>query len=107
MGEAKWNSYGIPLPETVPKEIQWQQVEEQFAKQYGSYATNSVDGMKSSQKCTVWAPMYSTKAGEAQLKELNDGYFNALKEYSESTIYTGFRMWKKNSKSDYQKSADA
>ena len=51
--------------------------------------------------------MYATTAGEAPLKELNEGYFTALKEYPVSTVYTGFRMWKKNSKKDYQKSADA
>ena len=46
------------------------------------------------------------KDGQPVLKELNDEYFRALKEERETMVYTGFRIWKKNSKSDYTASAD-
>lgn len=47
------------------------------------------------------------KDGKPGLKELNDSYFNTLKEAPDGLVYTGFRIWKKNSKSDYTNSADA
>ena len=47
------------------------------------------------------------KDGKPGLKELNDSYFNTYKEDPDGLVYTGFRIWKKNSKADYTSSADA
>ena len=47
------------------------------------------------------------KEGEPVSKELNERYFNALREGREWFIYTGFRVWQSNSESAYINSADA
>ena len=46
------------------------------------------------------------KDGYPVLKELNDEYYENFKEDREIMVYTGFRIWKNNSKSDYTASAD-
>ena len=56
--------------------------------------------------CTAWIPMWSMKGGNPELKEFNDQYYKSYKENPETMIYTGFRIWKKNSKADYTASAD-
>ena len=101
-GEAKWNSYGTPLPAEIPEDLQFQRSTEP-----GSYATNAISGAKSSQRCRAETTIYQTIAeGVPKTQELSDRYFNAMKEMPEFTVYTGFRIWKKTSKADYQKSAD-
>ena len=39
VSEGKWDSYGTPLPEDVPSDLLYQKVAEEFAEQFGSYAT--------------------------------------------------------------------
>lgn len=105
--EGKWDSYGTPLPEEYPKEMQYQRVAEEFAEPLGSYATNAVEDTLSSQTCTVWAPMYAIDAtGQQDTSAMNDEYFKAFKDYRSFNVATGFRIWKRSGKSEYIYKAD-
>ena len=50
--------------------------------------------------------MWAMEDGDPVIKELNDEYYEAYKEKREVMFYTGFRIWKNQSKSDYTASAD-
>ena len=105
--EGKWDSYGTPLPEEYPKEMQYQRVAEEYAEPLGSYATNAVEDTLSSQQCTVWAPMYAIDAtGEQDTSAMNAEYFKAFKDYRSFDVATGFRIWKRSGKSNYIYKAD-
>ena len=50
--------------------------------------------------------MWAMEDGDPVIKELNDEYYEAYKEKREVVFYTGFRIWKNQSKSAYTASAD-
>ena len=104
--EGKYDSYGTEFPEEVPRELLYQIADLENAKRFSGYDTDQVPDVISSQQCTVWAPMYAVEGGKAVLDELNAKYIDDYKNNKEFKVDTGFRIWKRSTKSEYLFSAD-
>ena len=50
--------------------------------------------------------MYAIEGGKAVLDELNSQYIDDYKNNKEFKVETGFRIWKRSTKSEYLYSAD-
>ena len=104
--EGKYDSYGTEFPEEVPRALLYQIADLESAKRFSGYDTDKEPDVISSQQCTIWAPIWIQKDGKAELPELNAKYLSDYKNNKEFKVDTGFRIWKRATKSNYWKAAD-
>ena len=76
------------------------------AKRFSGYDTDQEPDVISSQQCTIWAPMWAVKDGIAESVEMNAKYMDDYKNNKEFKVDTGFRIWKRSTKTEYLYAAD-
>lgn len=104
--EGKYDSYGTELPAEVPREMLYQIADLESAKRFSGYDTDQEPDVISSQQCTIWAPMWAVKDGIAESVEMNAKYMDDYKNNKEFKVDTGFRIWKRSTKTEYLYAAD-